>query len=71
MSKKGDCWANAVAESFFASLKVELEPERPWRTRDEAQTAIFEYIETWYNPQRRHSSNAYLSPIAFEGERVA
>jgi putative transposase len=66
MSRKGNCWDNAVAESFFASLKVEVKPERSWRTRAEARTAIFDYIETWYNPKRRHSSNAYLSPNAFE-----
>ncbi len=66
MSRKGNCWDNAIAESFFASLKVELKPERVWRTRREARTAVFEYIETWYNPRRRHSANGYLSPIAFE-----
>jgi transposase InsO family protein len=66
MSRKGNCWDNAVAESFFASLKVELMPERTWRLRSDARTAIFEYIETWYNPQRRHSANSHLSPIDFE-----
>jgi transposase InsO family protein len=71
MSRKGNCWDNAVAESFFASLKVELKPDRPWRSRDEARTAIFEYIETWYNPRRRHSANAYLSPQAFEAAGVS
>jgi transposase InsO family protein len=70
MSRKGNCWDNAVAESFFASLKIELMPQRAWRTRDEARTAIFEYIETWYNPKRRHSANAYLSPIEFEAAHV-
>ena len=70
MSRKGNCWDNAVAESFFASLKVEIKPERSWNTRAEARTAIFEYIETWYNPQRRHSTNGYLSPVAFENETV-
>jgi putative transposase len=70
MSRKGDCWDNAVAESFFASMKIELKPQQTWRTRDEARTAIFEYIETWYNPRRRHSANAYLSPIAFEAAHV-
>jgi putative transposase len=66
MSRKGNCWDNAVAESFFASLKVELKPERDWRTRAEARSAIFDYIETWYNPKRRHSKNGYLSPKSFE-----
>lgn len=66
MSRKGDCWDNAVMESFFASLKVELKPERLWATRSEARTAIFEYIESWYNRQRRHSTISYLSPVEFE-----
>jgi putative transposase len=70
MSRKGNCWDNAVAESFFASIKVEIKPERVWSTRAEARTAIFEYIETWYNPQRRHSTNGYLSPVAFENQTV-
>jgi transposase InsO family protein len=70
MSRKGNCWDNAVAESFFASLKIELKPQQLWRTRDEARTAIFEYIETWYNPKRRHSANANRSPIAFEADYV-
>jgi putative transposase len=68
MSRKGNCWDNAVMESFFASIKVELKPERVWRTRVEARTAVFDYIETWYNPRRRHSANGYLSPIAFENQ---
>jgi transposase InsO family protein len=66
MSRKGNCWDNAVVESFFASIKVEIKPERSWRSRDEARCAIFEYIETWYNPRRRHSFNGYLSPNDFE-----
>ncbi len=66
MSRKGDCWDNAVAESFFSTLKTEIDPGRLWKTRNEARTAIFEYIETWYNPRRRHSANRYLSPIEFE-----
>ena len=68
MSRKGNCWDNAVAESFFASIKVELKPERVWKTRAEARTAIFEYIEAWYNPRRRHTANGYLSPVAFENQ---
>lgn len=70
MSRKGNCWDNAVAESFFATLKVEVKPERSWRTRAQARAAITEYIESWYNPQRRHSANGYLSPIAFEKQHV-
>jgi transposase InsO family protein len=71
MSRKGDCWDNAVAESFFSTLKGEL-PQRPWETRSEARTTIFEYIETWYNKERRHSSLGYRSPSTFEKcQRVA
>jgi transposase InsO family protein len=66
MSRKRDCWDNAVAESFFATLKLELKPDRPWSTRSEARTAIFEYIETWYNRERRHSTLDYVSPNEFE-----
>ena len=70
MSRKGDCWDNAVAESFFASIKVELKPESTWTTRAAAQAAIAEYIETWYNPKRRHSANGYLSPVVYENRCV-
>jgi putative transposase len=69
MSRKRDCWDNAVAESFFATLKLEIKPERLWSTRAEARTAIFDYIETWYNRARRHSTNGYLSPMEFEDRR--
>ncbi len=66
MSGVGDCWDNAVAESFFATLKRELADRADWQTRDEARTAVFEYIEVWYNQQRRHSTLGYLSPAAYE-----
>jgi transposase InsO family protein len=66
MSRVGNCWDNAVAESFFATLKRELADDADWATREEARTAVFEYIEVWYNQQRRHSSLGYLSPAAFE-----
>ena len=66
MSRKGDCWDNAVAESFFSTMKVELATGKVWRTRHEGRTAIFEYIEGWYNTRRLHSANGYLSPKAFE-----
>jgi transposase InsO family protein len=66
MSRKGDCWDNAVAESFFSTIKVELAEPRVWRTRHEGRSAIFEYIEAWYNTRRLHSANGYLSPKAFE-----
>ena len=71
MSGVGDCWDNAVAESFFATLKRELADRADWHTRDEARTAVFEYIEVWYNQQRRHSSLGYLSPADYEQQLVA
>jgi transposase InsO family protein len=70
MSRPGNCWDNAVAESFFATLKVELLHGAHWPTREHARRAIAEYIELFYNPQRRHSSLGYLSPIAFERLRA-
>ena len=66
MSRVGNCWDYAVAESFFATLKRELADDADWATRDDARTAVFEYIEVWYNQQRRHSSLGYLTPAAFE-----
>ncbi|MGH7535451.1 MAG: IS3 family transposase [Gemmatimonadales bacterium] len=68
MSHKGECWDNAVAESFFATLEVELIQDAAWPTRAAAQQAIFEYLETWYNRERRHSSLGYRSPVAYEAE---
>ena len=69
MSRKGDCWDNAVVESFFATLKVELVDEADWATHELARSAIFEYIEVWYNRERRHSSLGYRSPVQYELER--
>ena len=66
MSRKGDCWDNAVAESFFATLELELIVKSDWHTRDDARRAIFAYIETWYNRQRRHSTLGYVSPACYE-----
>ena len=66
MSKKGDCWDNAVAESFFHSLKTELIHHEKFLTRSQANEKIFEYIEIFYNRKRRHSYNNYLSPSKFE-----
>jgi putative transposase len=66
MSRKGDCWDNAVAESFFATLKKELPESRKWRTRDQARSDVFEFIEVWYNRQRRHSTLGYRSPEEYE-----
>jgi putative transposase len=70
MSRRGDCWDNAVAESFFATLKVELVHDAAWATRATARAEIFDYIEAFYNGQRRHSALGYLSPRAFERERA-
>jgi putative transposase len=66
MSRRADCWDNAVAESFFATLKVELVHNAAWATRAAARTELFEYLELFYNGQRRHSALGYLSPRAFE-----
>lgn len=66
MSRKGNCYDNAHVESFFHSLKTELVYRRNFRTREEAKQAIFAWIETWYNRQRRHSSLEYMSPEEYE-----
>ncbi len=68
MSAKGNCYDNAVAESFFHSLKTELTHHMKFETRSQANQAIFEYIEVFYNRQRLHSSNGYLSPVDFENK---
>lgn len=66
MSRKGNCWDNAVVESFFHTLKVELVHHRRYLTREEARQDIFEWIEVFYNRQRRHSTLGYRSPAEFE-----
>jgi putative transposase len=66
MSRKGNCWDNAVAESFFATLKTELIYPRRFATKAEAREAIFDFIEGFYNPRRRHSTLGYVSPMEFE-----
>lgn len=66
MSRKGDCWDNSVAESFFGSLKMERVFDSPYRTREEARRDIVDYIEMFYNTKRRHSYLGYLSPKDFE-----
>jgi transposase InsO family protein len=66
MSRRGNCWDNAVAESFFATVEIELIQDEDWHTRNEARAAIFEFIEVWYNRQRRHSSLEYLTPAEFD-----
>ncbi len=66
MSCKGNCWDNSVAESFFHTLKTELIYPQTGSTREEVRQAIFEYIEVFYNRQRLHSANGYLSPVDYE-----
>jgi len=66
MSRRADCWDNAVVESFFATLKRELLYPQRIRTRPQARSMIFEYIEVFYNRQRRHSALGYLSPVEYE-----
>jgi putative transposase len=66
MSRRANCWDNAVAESFFATLKAELIHRHRWPTRAAARTAIAEYIEVFYNRMRRHSSLGYTNPAAYE-----
>jgi transposase InsO family protein len=69
MSRRGNCWDNAVAESFFATIKVELVHDAAWATRAAARAELVEYLEVFYNGQRRHSALGYLSPRAFERQR--
>lgn len=66
MSRKGNCWDNAVAESFFHTLKTELVHQRRYQSRSEAKQELFEYIEVFYNRERLHSTNNYLSPVDYE-----
>lgn len=66
MSRKGDCWDNAVMESFFATLKKELIHRQKYETRASARHSIFEYMEVFYNRKRLHSSLGYQSPEMFE-----
>jgi len=66
MSRKGNCWDNAVAESFFHTLKTELIHHEKFKSIEEAKQATFEYIEVFYNRVRMHSANDYLSPVEYE-----
>jgi transposase InsO family protein len=68
MSRPGNCYDNAVAESFFGTLKTELVHREHYRTREQARSSVFKWIECWYNRRRRHSSLGYLSPEAFEAQ---
>ncbi len=71
MSRKGNCWDNAVAESFFSTLKQELISRRTWRDEQDVRSALFEYIEVFYNRERRHSTLGYVSPEQFEVNHAA
>lgn len=66
MSRTGNCWDNAVAESFFHTLKTECVYLEWFETREQAQTVIFDYVEVFYNRQRRHSTNGNLAPMVYE-----
>ena len=68
MGSRGDCFDNAVAESFFASIKTELIHGRSWPTKAELRTEVFEYIEVFFNRRRRHSTLGFLSPAQFESD---
>jgi putative transposase len=68
MSRKGNCWDNAVAESFFATLKKELIHRRSWPNRHDLRSALFEYIEVFYNRRRLHSTIGYKTPVQVESE---
>ena len=70
MSRKGDCWDNAVAESFFHTLKVELIPQNKSRTRDETRKKIFEHVEMHYNRRGAHSTIGNLSPFEYERQAI-
>jgi putative transposase len=71
MSRKGNCWDNAPMESFFHSLKTDLVMHCDYQTRDEARASLFEYMEVFYNRQRRHSTINYVAPLAFEDSTIA
>ena len=67
MSRTGNCWDNAVAESFFATLKTELGVRVPWPTHAAAHCDVAEFIDRWYNPRRRHATLGYQTPVAYDG----
>ena len=68
MGSVGDCYDNALCESFFATLECKLIERRRFRNRVEASMAVFRFIEGWYNPRRRHSALGYKSPVNFEAK---
>ena len=70
MSRSGNCWDNAVIESFFSSLKVERTDHKQYITRCQARADVFDYIERFYNPRRRHSTLGYVGPVEFEKQAM-
>jgi putative transposase len=66
MSRRGECWDNAAMESFFSSMKTERLSRKVYRTREQARADVFDYIERFYNPVRKHSKLDFLSPVDFE-----
>lgn len=70
MSRAGNVWDNSAMESFFSSLKIERTNRKVYRTRDEARADVFDYIELFYNPRRRHSKLGYISPMEFEARAM-
>ena len=66
MSRRGECWDNAAMESFFSSLKTERTSRKIYQTREEARSDVFDYIERFYNPVRKHSKLGFLNPVQFE-----
>ncbi|WP_369360205.1 transposase [Streptomyces sp. cg2] len=71
VGRTGQCWDNALAESFFATIKRELLGTDPWPNRALARTAVFNFIEGWYNSRRLHSSLGYRSPTEYEAALAA
>ena len=71
MSRAGEVWDNSAMESFFSSLKTERTARKVYRTREQARADVFDYIERFYNPTRRHSTLGYVSPIEFEKAQEA
>ena len=66
MSRRGECWDNAAMESFFSSMNTERLSRKVYRTREQARSDVFDYIERFYNPVRKHSKLDFLSPVDFE-----
>jgi putative transposase len=70
IGRRGDAFDNALAESFFATLETELIDRHTFKTRDQARLAVFEYLEGFFNPRRRHSALGYLSPAEYEQNQI-